>query len=54
MVFAMLEADANDSWRDSMPDDIKSDVETALAQSENGPVIPYEEIQKRYGRWLVK
>jgi len=51
---AMLEVDANNGWWDSLPDEIKTDVEAALAESEKGEVIPHAEIQKRYKKWLVK
>jgi hypothetical protein len=54
MMHAMLEADAESGWWDAMPDTVKADVEAALAESEDGSVIPHEEIQKRYKKWLAK
>jgi hypothetical protein len=54
MMHAMLEADADNDWWDTMPDSIKTDVEAALIESENGDVIPHSEIQKRYSKWIVK
>ena len=54
MMHAMLEVNADNSWWDTMPDAIKKDLETALAQSEKGEVIEHSEIQKRYSKWLVK
>lgn len=54
MVHAMLEVDAENDWWDGMPDNVKKDVEIALAESEKGAVIPHEEIQKRYKKWLAK
>ncbi|MDP4131440.1 MAG: hypothetical protein Q8918_19775 [Bacteroidota bacterium] len=51
---AMLEMDANSSWWESLLDEIKTDVETALAESEKGEVTPHAEIQKRYKQWVVK
>ena len=54
MVHAMLEVDSEADWWDSMPDKVKKDVEVALAESEKGAVIPHEEIQRRYQKWLVK
>jgi predicted transcriptional regulator len=50
----MLEADAENSWWDAMPDNIKADVTAALSEADNGDIIPHEEIQKRYKKWLVK
>ncbi len=54
MIHAMLEVDADDGWWDSMPDKIKTSVEKALVESENGNVTPHAEIQKRYKKWIVK
>jgi hypothetical protein len=48
MMHAMLEVDAGGGWWDSLPDEIRADAETALAESEKGDVIPHAEIQKRY------
>jgi hypothetical protein len=54
MIHAMLEADADDDWWDSVPDKVKEDVEAALIESENGIVIPHAEIKRRYKKWIVK
>jgi hypothetical protein len=50
MMHAMLEIDADNGWWESMPDKVKDDVEAALAESENGQVIPHAEIQKKYNK----
>lgn len=50
----MLEVDANNDWWEVMPETIQKDVETALIESENGELIPYEDIQKRYKKWISK
>jgi hypothetical protein len=54
MMHAMLEVDADNTWWDSLPDEIKTDVEVALAESEKGEVTAHAEIQKRYKKWVVK
>ncbi len=54
MMHAMLEIDADNNWWESMPDTIKADVETSLAQADKGQLIPHEEIQKKYSKWLAK
>lgn len=54
MVHAMLEVDADNDWWDSMPDNVKKDLEVALVESENGKVTSHEEVQKRYHKWLSK
>jgi hypothetical protein len=54
MVHAMLEVDSDNGWWNSMPEEIKADVEVALLESENGQTISHEDIQKRYQKWLAK
>ena len=54
MMHAMLEVDADNSWWDSLPDEIRADAEAALAESEKGDLTPHSEIPKRYKKWLVK
>ena len=54
MMHAMLEVDAGSGWWDSLPDEIRTDAEAALAESEKGDVTSHAEIQKRYKKWLVK
>ncbi|HEY4156268.1 MAG TPA: hypothetical protein VGM24_12595 [Puia sp.] len=54
MMHAMLEVDADSSWWESLPDEIKTDVEAALAESEKGEVTPHAEIQKRYKKWVAR
>jgi len=54
MLHAMLEADADNDWWNTMPDKVKADVEAALAESDKGQVIPHAEIQKHYKKWVVK
>lgn len=54
MIHAMLEVDAENNWRDEMPDNVKADVEAALAEAERGELIPHEEIKRRYSKWLAK
>jgi hypothetical protein len=54
MMHAMLEVDADNDWWDTMPENIKTDVKSALRESEKGQVIPHAEIQKRYKKWLAK
>lgn len=53
MVHAMLEVDAQENWWNEMPDNIKADVETALAEAERGDLIPHEDIKQRI-KWLAK
>lgn len=54
MIHAMLEVDSDTGWWNSIPDNVKADVEAAIQESENGDTIPHEEIQKRYQKWLAK
>jgi site-specific recombinase XerC len=54
MMHAMLEVDADNDWWDTMPDNIKADVEEALSESEKGQTINHSAIQKRYKKWIAK
>jgi len=54
MMHAILQVEANVDWWNCMSDKVKEDVEIALGESERGEVLPHEEIQKRYEKWLVK
>jgi len=54
MMHAMLEADAEDDWWDSMPDEIKAQVEEAIGQADRGEVISHEEAMKKIKEWRVK
>jgi hypothetical protein len=54
MMHAMLEIDADNDWWDTMPDNVKANVESALIESEKGQVTPHAEIKKRYQKWIVK
>lgn len=53
MMHAMLKVDAAGAWWDSLPDEIRTDAEVSIAESEKGEVTPHAEIQKRYKKWLV-
>ena len=54
MLHVMLEIDAETEWWDAIPDTVKSDIDAALIESENGDIIPHEEIKKQYQKWIVK
>lgn len=54
MVHAMLEVDAEADWWDTMPDNVKADVETALKQADKGELISHAEVKKRYPQWFSK
>jgi hypothetical protein len=54
MMHAMLEANADDTWWDTMPDNMREKVEQSLQQSKNGNVTAHSEIKKRYQKWIVK
>lgn len=54
MVHAMLEIDAAESWEDTLPSQIKSDLQTASQESENGEGISDEEVRKNFKQWFAK
>ena len=54
MLHAMLEVDAEDDWWETMPDNVKADLEESIKQADAGKVIAHEEVKKRYSKWIVK
>ena len=44
MMHAMLEVSADEDWWNTMPDNVKADVEAALLEADKGELIPHEEI----------
>jgi predicted transcriptional regulator len=39
---------------DEMPDNVRADVKASLAEAKRGELIPHEEIEQRYSKWLTK
>jgi predicted transcriptional regulator len=54
MVHAMLEVDAEADWWDTMPDEVKADVEQAIKQAEKGEILTHDEVKKKYPQWFTK
>ena len=54
MVHAMLEVDAEADWWDTMPDEIKADIEIAIRQADKGEVHSHDEVRKKYPQWFTK
>ncbi|PZF71540.1 hypothetical protein [Taibaiella soli] len=54
MIHAMLEVDSDADWWHSMPDNVKTDVEEALAQADDGAFISHEQMKKKYPKWFTK
>ena len=54
MIHAMLEVEADVDWWDTMPDDIKQNVEEAIKQGERGEVLTHQEVKSKYPQWFTK
>lgn len=56
MMHAMLEVDAEEDtdWWDTMPDEVKADIDKAIREADEGKLIPHEEVMKFLQKWLVK
>ncbi|KAA5533596.1 hypothetical protein F0919_13740 [Taibaiella lutea] len=54
MIHAMLEVDSENDWWDSMPDNIKIDVQTAIEQADKGETISHKEIKQKFPQWFMK
>lgn len=52
---AIINEDAGDTdfW-DELPDDLKQEVEVAIAEIEEGRFTSHEEVTKHYEKWLKK
>ena len=48
MMHAMLEVDAEADWWDTMSDEVKADIETAIRQADKGEVHSHDEVRKKY------
>lgn len=48
-VQAILQIDEEDDFWDTLHDDVKADVEIAIAESKRGEGVPHEEVMKKYG-----
>lgn len=54
MVQAILEIEQEQDWWDTMPDNVRKSVELAIKESDEGNVVPHEEVMKMYRQWLKK
>jgi predicted transcriptional regulator len=54
MVHAMLEVDADADWWDTIPKELKNDIEIALRQADKGDVLSHEEVKKWHPQWFTK
>jgi hypothetical protein len=54
VVHAILERNAEDDWWDSLPDDVKHEINEALVDLDEGKGVPHEEVKKMYPRWFSK
>ena len=54
MMYAMLEQDAEADWYDEMPDEIRSELEESIAQSNKGQVITHDQMKKKYPQRFTK
>lgn len=46
MMHAMLEVGADADWWDSMPEEVKADIEIAISQADKGEVLSHAEVKK--------
>jgi len=53
MVQAILEIEHEEDWWDSMPDNVRKSVETAIKESDEGKTVPHEEVMKMYKQAII-
>ncbi|MCE7039940.1 hypothetical protein [Dyadobacter sp. CY312] len=54
MVHALLEDNTSSDWWDTLPDDVKNDLEESISQANNGQTLTEEEVNKRFPQWHLK
>lgn len=54
MVHALLDADINANWVDTMPHNIHADLLESIAQADKGEVISHEDVKKRHPQWFSR
>ena len=54
MMHAMLEVDADRDWWDSMPDEIKRDLELSISQADSGDVLTHDQVKEKHPEWFMK
>ncbi|MES2702681.1 MAG: hypothetical protein V4649_08590 [Bacteroidota bacterium] len=53
LIQAILEIEQEDLW-DTLPDNVKADVQEAKKQSARGEGRPHDEVFKKYDKWRTK
>ena len=53
MVYALLKADTASDWWNTLPDNVKDDLEESIHQADNGQTLSHEEVSKKYPEWLL-
>ena len=54
MVRAMLEADTDAVWWETMPDNVKADINEAILQADRGQVLTHQQVKEKYPQWFSK
>ena len=52
MVYAMLEAEHKYDFWDELPEKVKSDIDEAIKQADNGQLVAHEDVMKKYAKYL--
>ena len=52
--FIALKNNQQADWWDQISEDEKSEIETGLAQADNGEVLSHEEVMSKYQKWRSK
>lgn len=54
MLHAMLEAEQEKDWWDSLPKKIQSEIDEAITDLDKGNGIPHEVVMKKYAKWFTR
>lgn len=54
MVYAMLEAEHKYDFWDELPDSVKTSLDEAINQADEGQLISHDDVMKKYDKWLSR
>jgi gas vesicle protein len=54
MVHAMLKVNAENDWWDDLSNDVKSEINEAVKDLDEGKGIPHEKVKKMHPQWFSK
>ncbi|HEV7382215.1 MAG TPA: hypothetical protein VGN64_20610 [Dyadobacter sp.] len=54
MVYALLEDNVSSDWWDSIPENVRGDLDVSIKQANDGHYLTQEEVNERFPQWHLK